>query len=67
MSQHHTANLSQRGESGSTAVVFSQIGDGNSLRNQIAVSSMRDISSYDVKKVKFAQDKENFYHDNKDE
>lgn len=39
--------------------MFSQIGDGNSLRNHIAVSSMRDISSYDVKKVKFASDKEN--------
>lgn len=36
------------------------IGDGNSLRNQLAVQSMRDISSYDVKKVKFANsDKEN--------
>jgi hypothetical protein len=48
---------SQRGDTHQP--IFSQIGDGNSLRNQIAVSQMRDISSYDVKKVKFAADKEN--------
>lgn len=53
MSQH-----ANNGGSNNQAV-FSQIGDGNSLRNHIAVSSMRDISSYDVKKVKFASDKEN--------
>lgn len=47
--QMSQAVLSQRGGSG-------LIGDGNSLRNQLALQSMRDISSYDVKKVKFAED-----------
>ena len=35
------------------------VGDGNSLRNQMAIQSMRDISQYDVKKVKFVDYKEN--------
>jgi hypothetical protein len=34
------------------------VGDGNSLRNQLAVQSMRDISTYDVKKVKFVDSTE---------
>jgi|LauGreDrversion4_2_1035121.scaffolds.fasta_scaffold126541_4 hypothetical protein len=38
--------LSQRGA----------IGDGNSFKNHMAVHSLRDISSYDVKKVKFTDE-----------
>ena len=54
-SKHSNLTLmSQRNNVGSQ-----YIGDGNSLRNQLAVQSLRDISSYDVKKIKASTDKEN--------
>lgn len=52
-----TSKRQQVSQSQSQRVVGSQgIGDGNSLRNQMALQSLRDISIYEVKKVKFAEE-----------